>query len=109
MSPFDAGDDLRTNPFQEKENDGSKGKEGSVDLLEVPLGPMTRARAKRFRETLHVLIRDAHVEEALVFNSKKETKMVHIIKLNPDLTKSQGAFDLLICCYFGADLVMICS
>ena len=42
--------------------DGSRAKEGSVDPLEVPLGPMTRPRAKRFKEALHVLIRDAHVE-----------------------------------------------
>ena len=56
-----------------------------MDLLEVPLGPMTRARAKRFKEALHVLIRDAHVEEARMFNSKKETKMVYIIKLKSGL------------------------
>ena len=36
--------------------DESRAKEGSVDPLEVPLGPMTRARAKRFKEALHVLI-----------------------------------------------------
>ena len=72
--------------------DGSRAKEGSVDPLEVPLGPMTRARAKRFKEALHVLIRDAHVEEARVFNSKKETKMVHIIKLNPDLDQEPRSF-----------------
>ena len=36
--------------------DGSRAKEGSVDPLEVPLGPMTIARAKRFKEALHVLI-----------------------------------------------------
>ena len=41
LSPFDAGDDLRTNPFQEEGNDGNMAKEGSVDPLEVPLGPMT--------------------------------------------------------------------
>ena len=64
----------------------------SVDLLEVPLGPMTRARAKRFKKALHVLIRDAHDEEARVFNSKKETKMVHIIKLNPDLDQEPSSF-----------------
>ena len=85
---FHGGDDLRTNPFQEEGNDGSRTKEGSMDPLEVPLGPMTRARAKRFKEAVHVLIRDAHVEEARVFNSKKETKMVHIIKLNPDLDQA---------------------
>ena len=74
LSPFDEGDDLRTNPFQEEGNDGSRAKEGSVDPLEVPLGPMTLARAKRFKEALHVLIRYAHVEEARVFNSKKGNK-----------------------------------
>ena len=43
LSPFDAGDDLRTNPFQEEGNDGSMVKEWSVDPLKIPLGPMTRA------------------------------------------------------------------
>ena len=92
LSPFDASDDLRTNPFQEEGNDGSRTKEGSVDPLEVPLGPMIQARAKRFKEALHVLIRDAHVEEARVFNPKKETKMVHVIKLNPDLDQEPRSF-----------------
>ena len=92
LSPFDVGDDLRTNPFQEEGNDGSRAKEGSVDPLEVPLGPMTRAWAKRFKEALYVLIQDVHVEEARVFNSKTKTKMVHIIKLNPDLDKEPRSF-----------------
>ena len=87
--------------------DGSRAKEESVDPLEHPLGLMTRARAKRFKEALHVLIRDAHMEEARVFNSKKETKMVYVIKLNPNLDQEQGVFDLLICYYFGADLLQI--
>ena len=59
LSPFDTGEDLRKNPFQEEGNDGSVAKEWSVDSLEIPLGPMTRARAKRFKEALNVLIRDA--------------------------------------------------
>ena len=46
---------------------------------------MARARVKRFKEALNVLIRDAHMEEAHVFNFKEETKMVHIIKVNPEL------------------------
>ena len=85
-----------------------------MDPLEVLLGPMTQASDKRFKEALHVLTRDAHVqgnkkEEAHVFNFKKETKMVNVIKLNPDLDQEPSSFDLLICCYFGADLVLICS
>ena len=50
-----------------------------------PLGPMTRDRAKRFKESLNVLIQDAQVEEAHVFNSKEETKMAHFIKENSEL------------------------
>ena len=72
--------------------DGSMAKKWSVDPLEIPLGPITRARAKRFKDALHVLIRDAYVEEAPMFNSKKETKMVHVIKLNPDLNQEPRHF-----------------
>ena len=67
-------------------------KEKSANSLEIPLGPITRARAKRFKETLNALIRDAKVEETHVFNSKEETKMVHIIKVNPDLDQEPRRF-----------------
>ena len=53
-----------------REGDEGMAKEWSADPLEIPLGPMTRGRAKRFKEALNVLIRDAQVEEAHVFNSK---------------------------------------
>ena len=56
-----------------------------TDPLEISLGLMTRARAKRFKEDLNILIQDAQVEETHVFNSKEETKMVNVIKVNPDL------------------------
>ena len=59
MNPFDVDDDLRTNPFQDEGNDGGMAKEWSVDPLEIPLSPMTQARAKRFKEVLNVLIRYA--------------------------------------------------
>ena len=36
--------------------DGGMAKEWSADPLEIPLGPMTRARAKRFKEAHNVLI-----------------------------------------------------
>ena len=85
MSLFDVGDDLRTNPFQEEGNDGNMAKEWSADPLEISLDLMTCARAQRFKEALNVLIRDAQVEEAHMFNSKEETKMVHVIKIYPEL------------------------
>ena len=42
LSPFDAGGDLRANPFQEAGNDGDQGTT-SKDLVQVPIGPVTRA------------------------------------------------------------------
>ena len=66
-------------------NDGGMGKEWSAISLQIPLGPMTRVKAKRFKEALNVLIQDAQLKVAHVINSKKETTMVHIIKGNPDL------------------------
>ena len=56
LSPFDVGDDLRTNPLQEEGNDEIKNKtiistwdEAYSDLIQVPVGLVTRARAKKFK------------------------------------------------------------
>ena len=57
--------------------DGSMTREWSANLLKISLDPMTRARVKRLKKTLNVLIRDAQVKEAHVFNYKEKTKMVH--------------------------------
>ena len=63
LSPFDAGDDLRTNPSQEEGNDENvvTGKstwdEAYSDPILVPIGPVTRARAKKFKDALTGLIR----------------------------------------------------
>ena len=72
--------------------DGGMAKEWSTDPFEIPLGTMTRARAKRFKEALNVLIRNVQVEEAHMFNSKVETKMVHVIKVNSDLDQELRRF-----------------
>ena len=55
LTPFDAGADLRTNPFQEEGNDAERGTT-SRDPVQVPVEPVTRARAKKFREALNGLI-----------------------------------------------------
>ena len=72
--------------------DGGMAKEWSADPLEFPLGPMTRARAKRFKEALNDLIEDAKVRDAHVLNSIEGTKMVHITKVNPELDQELGLF-----------------
>ena len=63
LSPFDAGDDLRTNPSQEEGNDENvvtrkaTWDETYSDPILVPTGPVTRARAKKFKDALMGLIR----------------------------------------------------
>ncbi|KAH9724612.1 Endonuclease [Citrus sinensis] len=63
LSPFDVGDDLRTNPLQEEGNDEIKDKtitstwdEVYSDPIQVPIEPVTRARAKKLKEALNGLI-----------------------------------------------------
>ena len=42
LSPFDVGDDLRTNPFQEEGNDANQSTTRK-DPIQVPIGPITRS------------------------------------------------------------------
>ncbi|KAI9194093.1 hypothetical protein LWI28_003055 [Acer negundo] len=57
LSPFDVGDNLKTNPFQEGGNDENK-EAAPRDPLHVLASPIIRAWAKRFKETLNGLIQD---------------------------------------------------
>ena len=55
LSLFDVGDDqdLRTNPFQEGEDDANMDVPRKAwDPLQLPEGPITRGRLKRFKEAL---------------------------------------------------------
>ena len=67
LSPFDVGDDLRTNPFQEEGNDEdmSNTRAWNADSIQVPIGPVTRARAKRFKQGLNGLIQYIWAENYL--------------------------------------------
>ncbi|GKV11016.1 hypothetical protein SLEP1_g22305 [Rubroshorea leprosula] len=57
LSPFDVGDDLKTNPFEERGNDGNQDDSistTSCDPLHTQGGPVTRARAKKMHEALRL-------------------------------------------------------
>jgi hypothetical protein len=57
LSPFVVGDDLRTNPFEERGNDENQ--QASLrDPLHVPVGHITRARSKMIKEVLSGLIQE---------------------------------------------------
>jgi len=55
LSSFNVGDDSRSNPFEERRDDAIQ---PSKDPLEVPVGPVTRLRAKKFKETFNGLLQD---------------------------------------------------
>ena len=92
LSPFDVGDDLRTNPSQEGENDANQGAghadhthgngaEFAQDRLSLPSGPITRLRAKRFKEALNGLIQEKWADSKKTkMGSNNNQGLVHVIK-----------------------------
>ena len=65
LSPFDAGFDSRTNPFEEGGNDTNQpvstpdlgqSNKYKEDPLHITSGPVTRARAKKIREAMLLLV-----------------------------------------------------
>ena len=54
LSPFDVGDDSRTNPFEERGNDENQ--QAFKDPLHIPVGSITKARSKKIKEALNGLI-----------------------------------------------------
>jgi hypothetical protein len=92
LSLFDVGDDLRTNPSQEGENDANQGA-GHVDHtrgngakvaqdpLSLPSGPITRLRAKHFKEALNGLIQENWADfKKTKMGSNNNLGLVHVIK-----------------------------
>ena len=53
---------MRTNPFQKEGNDEGMTNKWNSDLIQVQLGPITSAQAKKFKETLNGLIQNIWVE-----------------------------------------------
>ena len=56
LSPFDVGEDSRTNPFEERGNDENR--KAFKDQLHVPVRPITKARSKKIKEALNGLIQE---------------------------------------------------
>ena len=79
LSPFDAGDDLRSNPSKEGGNDEDTKTQVSS---QVPVGPVTRARAKRFKEELNSLVHKVLKQEETVVNIEGEQRLVLLIKVD---------------------------
>ena len=59
LSLFDVGSDSRSNLFKERGNDMAA---QVTDPLEMPQGPISRARAKKFKEALLNLMKTNFLE-----------------------------------------------
>ena len=94
LSPFDIGDDLRTNPFQEEGNDEDKGTTNTrmADPVQVPIGPVTRARAKRFKEALNGLIQSTFLESNSLRPIEQDPRRPTILKSVIQVLEDGGLF-----------------
>ncbi|GKV43145.1 hypothetical protein SLEP1_g50478 [Rubroshorea leprosula] len=79
LSPFDVSDDLRTNPFEERGNDGNQDDSistTSCDPLHTQGGPVTRARASKMQEALNGLIKQIWVDNNMQENFIELIKII---------------------------------
>jgi len=83
LSLFDVGDDSRSNPFEERGDDAIQAQK---DPLEVLVGPVTRLRAKRFKEAFNGLLQDtwAKVDFKRILNNEKQA-MINLIHIQEGL------------------------
>ena len=56
ISPFDVGEDSRSNHFEERGNDGNQGGPSLKDPLQVLDGLITRSRVKKMKEAMQGLV-----------------------------------------------------
>ncbi|PON46826.1 hypothetical protein PanWU01x14_249210 [Parasponia andersonii] len=89
LSPFVAGDeDLRANPSLEEVNNEDIRAVKTRGPVQVPVGPMTRARAKRFKKELNNLVRRILQQEENVFTTEGEQRLVLLIQADPGENQS---------------------
>ena len=82
LFPFDVGDDLRTNPFEERQNDGAQvSKYGSRDPLHIREGKITRTRAKKMQKALIGLIEDLRAKTFASPTLEEQQYLVHFMHI----------------------------
>ncbi|KAL2457997.1 RNA-directed DNA polymerase [Abeliophyllum distichum] len=90
LSPFDAGNDLRSNPFEKRGDDVSFGP-ASNDSLHILVGPITRSRAKKIKVAIQDFVQTMRAEtetrsttsKTPIFKmsmNKEEPTLVHLIQ-----------------------------
>jgi hypothetical protein len=92
LTLFDVGDDSRSNPFEERGDDANQTNtkhNHANDPLEVPIRPITRARAKKLKEALNVLVQNIWSKMDLEgFGTIKEHEgqpLIHLVQVQEEL------------------------
>jgi len=79
LTLFDVGDDLRSDPFEERRDDAMQ---APKDPLKVSVGLVTRLRAKRFKEAFNGVLQDTwtKVDFKRILNSKEQAiiNLIHV-------------------------------
>jgi hypothetical protein len=83
LSLFDVGDDSRLNSFEERGDDAIQ---APKDPLEVPVGPITRLKAKRFKEVFNGPFQDtwAKMDIKRILNNEEQA-MINLIQVQEGL------------------------
>ena len=82
LSLFDVGDDSRSNPFEERGDDAIQ---PSKDPLEVPVSPVTRLRAKKFKEAFNGLLQERVKMDFKRICNNKEQALINLIQVQKGL------------------------
>uniref|UniRef100_A0A2N9F738 CCHC-type domain-containing protein n=1 Tax=Fagus sylvatica TaxID=28930 RepID=A0A2N9F738_FAGSY len=85
------GEDSRSNPFEERGNDGNQSGPSLKDPLQVPDGPITRSRAKKIKEAMQGLVQSTWDEASKsptikVGLKEGEPILIHLIQAVEDMT-----------------------
>jgi len=83
LSLFDVGDDSRLNSFEERGDDAIQ---APKDPLDVPVGPITRLKAKRFKEVFNGPFQDtwAKMDFKRILNNEEQA-MINLIQVQEGL------------------------
>jgi len=70
---FNIGDDSRSNPFEERGDDSTS---APKDPLEILVGPVTRLKAKRFKEAFNGLLQDTWAKVDLIRSRQGQIRIL---------------------------------
>jgi hypothetical protein len=89
LSPYDVGDNSRSNPFEERGNDEHHGGPSLKDPLQVSDGPITWSRAKKIKKAMRGLVQSTWTKFANLSSKtptfkmglkEEEPALIHVIQ-----------------------------